>query len=148
MPSANARTVKRYLEPGERVRLEARPHGAALVRPLARAVVIAGLGAGLVLYGMPVAWPLGVAGSLALAYGAFTALRAVLAWDRTILVVTSAKLLVLYGVVRRRSASAVLPAGGTVEVDQSLLGRLLGYGTVVAGDLEVPYVPDPARLVR
>jgi len=146
--SANGKVVRRYLEPGERVRLQARPHGAALVRPLTRAILLAAAGIALVLYGMPVAWPLGIAGALALAYGAFTALRAVLAWDRTLLVVTSDKLLVLYGVVRRRSASVSLASGGPMEVEQSLLGRLLGYGTLVAGDLEVPYVPDAARLAR
>ena len=108
MRSANGKVVRRYLEPGERVRLQARPHGAALVRPLTRAVVLAVAGVALVLYGLPVAWPLGIAGALALAYGALTALRAVLAWDRTLLVVTSDKLLVLYGVVRRRSASVSL----------------------------------------
>ena len=148
MRPANGKVVRRYLEPGERVRLQARPHGAALVRPLARAILLAVAGVALVVYGMPVAWPLGIAGALALAYGAFTALRAVLAWDRTLLVVTSDKLLVLYGVVRRRSASVSLAAGGPVEVEQSLLGRLLGYGTLVAGDLEVPYVPDATRLAR
>jgi len=146
--SANARVVRRYLDPEERVRLQSRPHGAALVRPMARAIVLAAAGVALIAYGMPVAWPLGVLGALALAYGAFAALRAVLAWDRTLLVVTSAKLLVLYGVVRRRSASVALPAGGAVEVEQGLLGRLLGYGTLVAGDLEVPFVPDPTRFAR
>jgi hypothetical protein len=33
-----------------------------------------------------------------------------------------------------------------VEVEQSALGRMLGYGTVIAGDLEIPYVPDPGRV--
>ena len=144
MPSANAKVVRRYLDPGERVRLEARPHGAALVR----AVVFASAGVGLVVWAMEYAWPLGILGALFVVYGAFTLLRAVVAWDRTLLVVTSAKLLVLHGVVRRRAASVALPAGGAVEVDQSLLGRLFGYGTVVAGDLEVPFVPDANRLVR
>jgi hypothetical protein len=37
---------------------------------------------------------------------------------------------------------------GPVEVEQSLAGRLLGYGTLIAGDLEVPYVPDPRRVCR
>jgi hypothetical protein len=38
-----------------------------------------------------------------------------------------------------------------VEVEQGLLGRFLGYGTLVAGNLEIPYVPraqDVVRLVR
>lgn len=148
MRAENRRGVRRYLGPGERVRLESRPHGAALARPIARALVFSGAGIALVVWGMPVLVPLGILGALAVLYGFFTVLRGVLAWDRTLLVVTSAKLLVLYGVVRRRVASVELPPGGAVEVDQSLLGRLLGYGTVIAGDLEVPYVPDPVRLCR
>jgi hypothetical protein len=138
--------VKRYLDPGEQVRLETRQHGVVLARPLLRALVLAGAGAALVVSGMPVAWPLGVAGAVALGLGALVALRAVLRWDRTLLVVTSQKLLVLHGVVRRRAAASALGPGGAVEVEQGLVGRMLGYGTVVAGELEVPYVPDPSRL--
>jgi len=138
--------MKRYLDPGERVRLETRQHGVVLAGPLLRSVVLAGVGVALVVAGMPVAWPLGVAGALALGLGALAALRAVLAWDRTLLVVTSRKLLVVHGVMRRRAAAATLGPGGAVEVEQGLVGRMLGYGTVVAGELEVPYVPDPGRL--
>jgi hypothetical protein len=138
--------VKRYLDPGEHVRLETRQHGVVLARPLLRALVLAGAGAALVVSGMPVAWPLGVAGAAALGLGALVALRAVLRWDRTLLVVTSQKLLVLHGVVRRRAAASALGPGGAIEVEQGLVGRMLGYGTVVAGELEVPYVPDPSRL--
>ncbi len=136
----------RRLADGERVRLDTRPHGAALVRPLARALVLAALGAVLVIEGLPRAWPLGALGALLLGLGALGALRGVLAWDRTRLVVTNARLLVVHGVVRRRTVAADLPAGGALEVEQGLLGRILGYGTVVAGDLEVPYVPDPGAL--
>lgn len=56
------------------------------------------------------------------------------------------RLVVVHGTLQRRTASASLD--GVVEVEQSLLGRLLGYGTVVAGELEVPYVPrDLVRLL-
>jgi hypothetical protein len=138
--------VKRYLDPGEQVRLETRLHGVVLARSLVRAVVLAAVGAALVVLGMPVAWPLGVAGAAALGLAALSALRAVLAWDRTLLVVTSRKLVVLHGVVRRRAAASALGPGGALEVEQGFAGRVLGYGTVVAGELEVPYVPDPGRL--
>jgi hypothetical protein len=33
-----------------------------------------------------------------------------------------------------------------LELDQGVIGRVLGYGTLVVGDLEVPYVPDARRL--
>ena len=138
--------MTRNLDPDEPVRLDARPHGAALVRPLARALVLAALGGVLVELGSSRWWPLAVLGALSLAYGALVALRAVLAWDRTRLVVTSARLLVVYGVVRRRTATVELGPGAPLEVEQSLAGRMLGYGTVSAGDLHVPYVPDARRL--
>ena len=35
---------------------------------------------------------------------------------------------------------------GTVELEQTLLGRLLRYGTVVAGDLEISYVAEPREV--
>jgi hypothetical protein len=35
-----------------------------------------------------------------------------------------------------------------LELEQSLPGRLLGYGTLVAGPLEIDHVPEPRRLYR
>jgi uncharacterized membrane protein YdbT with pleckstrin-like domain len=64
-------------------------------------------------------------------------------WDRTRVVVTGEKLVVEHGLVRRRAAAVRLARVSTVELEQSLLGRLLGYGTVVAGDLEIRCVPRP-----
>jgi hypothetical protein len=137
--------VRGYLDPGEEVRFEARPHTAALVRPLTRAVGLA-LGGG-VLVGLSPAW-LGALGALMLGSGAVLALGAVWRWDRTSLVVTTEKLLVVYGIAQRHAAAVRFARVGPVEVEQSLAGRLLGYGTLIAGDLEVPYVPDPRRVCR
>lgn len=138
--------MKAPLAPGEEVRLESRPHGAALVRPLTRPLVLAGAGAGLVLAGSSLAWALGLAGAAALVLAALLALRAVWAWDRTRLVLTSEKLFVVYGIARRRAAAVRLSRVPALEFEQGLVGRLLGYGTLVAGDFEVPYVPDPRRV--
>jgi hypothetical protein len=33
-----------------------------------------------------------------------------------------------------------------VSLEQSFPGRVLGYGTLQAGPLEVDYVPDPSRV--
>jgi len=54
--------------------------------------------------------------------------------------------LIVYGVARRRSASIALAHAPAVEFEQGILGRLFGYGTLVAGDFEVPYVPDARRI--
>jgi uncharacterized membrane protein YdbT with pleckstrin-like domain len=80
-----------------------------------------------------------------LAVAAVIAVVAVTRWDRTHLFVTGNALVVEHGLLSRRTASISL--NGTVfEVERSLLGRILGYGTVVAGELEIDCVPR--RLTR
>ena len=133
-----------HLEPGEWVQLESRPHGAALVAPLARALVVAVAGGVRVAIGVVRVWPVGIAGVAALAVAAALAALAVWRWQRTQLVLTTEKLVVVHGLARRRAASVRLAHAGAVEVEQGLAGRLLGYGTLVAGDVEVPYVPTAA----
>jgi hypothetical protein len=50
-----------------------------------------------------------------------------------------------YGFLSRKSATISL--NGTVfEVERSVVGRILGYGTVIAGELEIDWVPR--RLTR
>jgi uncharacterized membrane protein YdbT with pleckstrin-like domain len=135
--------MRPYLEPGEQVRLEERPHVAALLRPLVRSVALALAGTFLVVLAPA---SLGLVGALLLAAGAVLALAAVWRWDRTLLVVTTDKLFVVYGIAQRRAAAVRLARIGPVEMEQGVLGRVLGYGTVIAGDLEIPFVPDPHRV--
>jgi Bacterial PH domain len=141
------RRVQPPLEPGEEVRLDARPHGVALVRPLFRPVLLAGLGAALVILGSGLHWGLALAGAGALALAFLFSLRAVWSWDRTRLVLTTEKLYVVYGVARRRAAAVRLSRVPALEYEQGIVGRVFGYGTLVAGDFEVPFVPE-ARRVR
>ncbi len=109
--------MRGYLDPGETVRFQARPHTAALFRPLSRSILLA-LGGG-VLVGLSPPW-LGVVGAILLGIGALLALRAVLRWDRTSLVVTTEKLLVVHGVAQRRAAAVRFARVGPVEVEQGL----------------------------
>lgn len=140
--------MKSYLEPGEEIRLNARPHGVALVEPLTRALAAALAGAVCVVLGAPVHWTLAVLGAGALAAAALLALAAVWQWDRTEVVLTTRKLLVVYGIAKRRAAAVRLDGAQAVELEQGLAGRLLGYGTLVAGELEIPYVPRARDVVR
>lgn len=135
--------MRTYLEPGEQVRLEERPHVAALLRPLGRSFALALAGAILVLVAPA---SLGLLGALLLAAAAILALAAVWRWDRTQLVVTTDKLFIVYGVAQRRAAAVRLSRIGPVEMEQGVLGRALGYGTVIAGELEIPFVPNPDRV--
>ena len=134
-----------YLEPGEELRLEARPHGVALVRPLVRALALAAAGGVVVALGSPVHWAIGALGAAAVALGAFLALLAVWRWDRTAIVLTTEKLFVVQGILRRRAAAVRLARIDRVDVDQGVVQRALGYGTLVAGGLEIRYVREPRR---
>jgi uncharacterized membrane protein YdbT with pleckstrin-like domain len=128
----------------EQVRFDARAHGIVLVWPLARALAVAAAGALLVGFG----WPLTPAGAVVCGIAAATGVRAVWRWERTRVVVTSERLLVVSGTLRRRTAGISLARVGRVEVEQSLLGRALDYGTLVAGELEIPHVAGPRELSR
>jgi uncharacterized membrane protein YdbT with pleckstrin-like domain len=132
------------LAANEVVRLDRRRHGIVLVRPLLRALALATVGLVAVVAG----WPFSLPGPFLMLVGAGVALHAVWRWERTHVVVTTEKLFVVHGTVRRRAAAVRLARVGAVEVEQSLVGRLLGYGTVIAGDLEIPFVAEPRELAR
>ena len=140
--------MRRYLSPGEEIQLEARPHGIALALPLGRAIFLAALGVALIVFGPHVDRMLLPAGAALLGAAAVFAAAAVLRWDRTVLVVTTEKLLVVHGVLSRRAATVRLARVGALEVEQSLIGRILGYGTIIAGNLEIPYVARPSDVCR
>lgn len=125
--------------PDEQVFLDARRHGIVLVRPLARALAFAVLGWAAFLTG----WPVSIAGAVLLVVAAVVATAAVWRWDRTHVVLTTEKLFVVHGVVRKQAAAVRLAKVGTVEIEQSLLGRIFGYGTIVAGELEIRCVAEP-----
>ena len=137
--------MQALLDPGEYVQLAARPHEVSLVAPLARAVALGGVGASLFALGLRYGWWLGAIGVGLLALAALAALVAVWRWHVTRVVVTTEKLVVVEGLARRRAAAVRLAHAGALHVEQTLLGRAFGYGTLVAGDVEIPYVPEPRR---
>ena len=65
---------------------------------------------------------------------ALLALAAVVRWDRTRIVVTTEKVFLVHGVMRRRASAVMLSSLRIVSLDQSLPGRVLGYGTSWARD--------------
>jgi uncharacterized membrane protein YdbT with pleckstrin-like domain len=130
--------------PEERVCLDARRHGVVLARPLGQAFVLAGAGAFLLVQ----TWPLQIPGAALVVLGALVSLRAVWRWERARLVVTTEKLFVVDGTVRRRASAVRLRSVENLELEQSLPGRLLGYGTLVAGPLEIDHVPQARNVLR
>ncbi len=130
------------IRPEEHVCLDARRHTMVLARPLSRAVLLA-VG-GILLLTLP--WPVSGAGAIVLAVAAVTALVAVVRWDRTRFVVTTEKVFLVHGVTRRRASAVMIRSLRLVSLEQTLPGRVLGYGTLQAGPLEVEYVPHAGRV--
>jgi membrane protein YdbS with pleckstrin-like domain len=148
--------IERFLGPDEPVLWAARPHAAALARPLALAIVVVILAAFAVLalnridlQGAPVAAVI-AAGAAAIAV--FRAARAVFRWDRTIVAVTPLQVVLLAGGVRLEAESVPIRSVSRLGVRQGPLQRLLGYGTLLVGDGRsrrgVRYVPRPAEVSR
>ena len=131
-------------EQDEQVFLDARRHGVVLARPLGQALVLAVVGGALTAF----VWPLAIAGALLVALGALTAVRAVWGWERLRLVVTGERLYVVEGTIRKRARQIRLGRIDAVEVEQSAAGRMLGYGTLVVGPLEIEHVPKPREVTE
>lgn len=118
--------------------LQLHRHGIVLARPLLRSLVLAAAGGACFL----APWhPAVLAGLTLLVLAALLAVLAVARWDRTHLVLSDGGISVVHGLLRRGTASVTFEPGKVVEVERSLLGRVLGYGTVVAGELEIDGVP-------
>lgn len=128
----------------EQVCFDARRHGVSLARPLAQAALLAFSGAAL----LALPWPLPLPGAALVVLAAAVCLRAVWRWERTHLVVTTDKVCVVDGTLRRRASAVRLRAVENLELEQSFPGRLLGYGTLVAGPLEIEHVPHPRSVYR
>ncbi len=127
----------------EEIVVDARRHGIVLVGPFLRA----GLAAALGVAGFVVGWPATPVAVLLLGLAALSATTAVWRWDRTRVVLTTEKLFVVSGVAHRRASAVHLARIGTLELEQTMVGRMLGYGTLVAGGLEIEYVPHVRRVV-
>jgi hypothetical protein len=112
-------------------------HGIVLMRPLFRSLLLAAAGAACFV----ASWrPAEFAGAGLLGLAALLVVVAVARWDRTHLELTPNTLVIEYGFLRRRTASVSLNAT-VFELERSLLGRMLGYATLIAGDLEIDAVP-------
>ena len=135
------------MRPGrdEEVYLDARLHGAVLARPIARSSLLVLLGVAAMLVPFVAAT---VVGALLIAAGAFFTLRAVWQWERTHLVVTTEKVYLLNGTLHRRTKAVRLKTIEAVEIDQSLVGQLFGYGTIEVGPLRVGHIARPSQVCR
>jgi uncharacterized membrane protein YdbT with pleckstrin-like domain len=128
------------MESGDHVYLDSKRHGIVLAPALARSFVIAAVGGFL----FSLRSPLPLVGAALVMAAALLALRSVWRWEQTHVVMTDEQLALVHRTMLRRRTSAVrLERVGAVEVDQTVVGKLLGYATLRAGPLEITHVPQP-----
>lgn len=146
-----SRSIDKYLTSYEIHRLTIRRHPASLMAPIAAA------SGGLVLAGVGGTWLGGGNGAMIL----WLAWLAVLgwlvwrfiAWTVTYFVITEYRVTLISGVLNRRIAMMPLGKVSDITLDRSLLGRMLGYGTVVLESTgqdqalrNVVFLPYPEQL--
>jgi uncharacterized membrane protein YdbT with pleckstrin-like domain len=125
--------VDQTLGEGEVVRHVARKHWIIFVVPvlqLLAALVLVGLGYKIGdLWGW-LGWLMKMLGYVLLVFGALHLFAAWVIRATTELAVTNRKVVGKWGVVARRTIEQRLDKIDSIEVEQTILGRILGYGTV------------------
>lgn len=144
--------VERVLQPGERVVHAARLHWLIFLVPvllLIAAVVCAVIAAGSDVPGIAI--PLWLTAGLLAPVGLITMARALVQRTTTELILTDRRVIYKTGLIRRHTVEMNRSRIETVGVNQTVLGRLLNYGTVTmrgtGGSMEpIRHIDDPLTL--
>jgi uncharacterized membrane protein YdbT with pleckstrin-like domain len=125
--------VEQSLGEGEVVRHVAHTHWVIFVVPILQlliALVLIWIGYKIDDVWARLGWLMRVLGFLVFAFGTLHLLRAWLIRVTTELAVTDRKLIGKWGLISRRTIEQRLDKVDSIEVEQTILGRILGYGTV------------------
>ena len=141
--------VETILEPGERITHRAYLHWIIYVR----AVLLTLIGGLMYFAASPDADAMVIIGLILVLLGALSFLRAAIARWTTEIAVTDRRVIMKRGLIRRDTIEINIPKVESVDVSQSILGRLLNYGTVIVrgtgGGLNpLAYVSAPLPLRR
>lgn len=129
--------VDENLVPGESVAYRARPHWIVVAPDFLLGGTLDLTGVGLVVAalltrapgGHPSLWMI-VLGALLMMAGSGLMAGGVVRWSATEITVTSRRVLIKTGVVRRHTTEVLLSKVESVRIDESMLGRMLGFGKV------------------
>jgi uncharacterized membrane protein YdbT with pleckstrin-like domain len=125
--------VEQSLGEGEVVRHVAHKHWVIFVVPVFQllvGLVLAGIGYKIGDFWVWLGWLMRVLGLVIVAFGALHLLGAWLTRVTTELAVTNRKVIGKWGLISRRTIEQRLEKIDSIEVEQTILGRILGYGTV------------------
>ncbi len=68
---------------------------------------------------------------------------ALIQYKTTELAITNKKIIAKFGLIKRESIELLLPKIESIQVNQSFLGRILNYGSIVASGAGNPQAPVP-----
>jgi uncharacterized membrane protein YdbT with pleckstrin-like domain len=124
--------INRYLQPGETIVHRARMHWIIYTRAIVWTIVAAGVYRGSMRFADPdVAMALKIAAAAILLIAILEWLRAMIRRWSTELAITDRRIIVKRGLIRRSSNEMNLSKVESVEVEQSILGRILDFGTII-----------------
>jgi uncharacterized membrane protein YdbT with pleckstrin-like domain len=128
--------IEKHLIAGESVVYKTRLHWVVLVIPILLGAVIAVPGFALLLqYEMGAknqsAAAMAIAGAVLLCVAAIIIVRGFLIRNATEMTVTNMRIVVKVGVAARRTVEMLLSRVESIGVEESVAGRMLGYGTVI-----------------
>jgi uncharacterized membrane protein YdbT with pleckstrin-like domain len=141
--------LDKVLQPGETVLVTTRPHWIVLLSPIlmiALAVVLV-IASFVVLSGQPALAGYGVAGLVAL-FGLFALAGRMIVRATTEFCVTDHRIIVKRGILSLHTVELNVDKVESVDVDQSLLGRMFDFGMVTIHGVgarwdPIPLIADP-----
>ena len=141
--------LDKVLQPGETVLVTTRPHWIVLLSPILMVVlaVVVAIASFVVLSGQPALVGYGVAGLVALFALATLAIRMVVRAS-TEFCVTDHRIIVKRGILSLHTVELNVDKVESVDVDQSLLGRMFDFGMVTIHGVgarwdPIPLIADP-----
>ena len=146
--------AERVLQPGETIAYRARLHWVIYLAGLVFVIIaIAAAGGTVALKNETLRIALIVVAALALALGLYQMIGAWLRQVNTEITVTTRRIIYKTGFISRNTVEMNLDKVESVLVQQSLVGRMLGFGTVIvrgvgAGLEPVPLISHPLQLHR
>ncbi|MBZ5733295.1 PH domain-containing protein [Nocardioides sp. TRM66260-LWL] len=145
--------IEKHLAQGETIVVRTRTHSKALILPLITLVVLLAIGAAVQVYVDVRYVPLAVWILLAVA-ALWYVLRPWLVWFSAVYAFTDRRVITRTGVLTRRGHDIPLSRISDVQIEQQLLDRMLGCGTLIISDAsesapptlpDVPHVEDVQR---
>ncbi|MCX7679812.1 MAG: PH domain-containing protein [Spirochaetes bacterium] len=112
--------IDQNLMPGEQVIYRAKLHWVLFV-PGALVFIL-----GLLLLAVS-----GTVGGIVIALAVIDLIIAYLNYTKSEMVVTNKRVMIKVGIIRRHSLETLLKKVESIKVDQPIIGRMLGYGTIV-----------------